>query len=450
MRSRSEREIARRLSERGEVEPPADLLARIQAEIPLKPLTIHAADAQEARAGRFRARQAWLIAASLLAMIGTGLFSLHVFEGKRELTAPRAAVERSARPAVPPPPPANAAAPPSRPLEQHLVENAVPAAGMPAKGKPEPPVEPRGEVAEGGVGGSPDMPEQNPTGAVAEPASPPPPSSSPASPKPLASAGSPVSAPQKTGAEPDRRENVANAEDAAPRAEAMTLKKELQTGLAEGGFIDAATSPRDDVGPQADASSLERERSAAAESRRFSARQPTDTPAGLAGGDGGAEVDASPSPPAEGAPSPFAAGERRRLLLFHRPERADPGSVEVEINPQVVARYRRVSVTGATLLYEVELKPGAGEAGAAAPVATLLGGARLRIADFAPSWAQATPGFRLAFLVAKLDELEKIPRGRRPRGDLAELLKGARTLAAELSGDRRAQELLGEVERLSP
>ncbi len=400
MRSRSEREIARRLSERGEVEPPADLLARIQAEIPQKPLTLQAADEEEARPGRFRARQAWLVAASLLAMIGTGLFSLHVFEGKRELAAPGMAVERSARPAVPPSPPADAAAPagpPSAQLEEHPAVSAAPGAGMPAKGRPELPVAPRGEVAGGVAGGSPDMTEANPTGAGAAPASPPslPPSPSPAVPKPLASAGASVSAPQDTVAEPDRRRDAAQAEEAAPRAKAMTLKKEMQSGRAA--------------------------------------------------------VDASPGlPAAEGTPSPFAGGERRRLLLFRLPEGTDSGSVEVELNPQVVARYRRVSVTGATLLYEVELQPGAGEAGAAVPVATLLGGARLTTADLAPSWAQATPGFRLAFLAAKLAELEKIPRERRPRGDLAELLRGARTLAAELPGDRRATELLGGVERLSP
>jgi hypothetical protein len=418
MRSRSEREIARRLSERGEVEPPADLLARIKAEIPLKPLTVQAAGAQEASLGGFRTRQAWLIAASLLAMIGTGLFSLHVFEGKRELTAPSAAP----------------AAPPSRQLEEHLAVRAAPAVGMPAKRKPEQRVESRGEVPGGGVGGSADRPEANSTGAIAAPASPPPlpPSPSPAAPKPLASAGTSVSAPQAPQdkvAEPDGGQDLAHAEEAAPRAKAMTLKKEMLVDLSNGGFIDAATSPRDEVGPQADASSPERARS------------------GLAGG---SEAGASSgSRAAEGAPSPFATGERL-LLLFRRSEGADAGKVEVEVNPQVVARYRRVSVTGATLLYEVELQRGARDAGAAAPVATLLGGARLRIADLAPSWEQATPGFRLAFLAAKLAELEKIPRGRRPRGDLAELLKDARTLAADLPGDRRAQELLGGVERLSP
>jgi hypothetical protein len=231
----------------------------------------------------------------------------------------------------------------------------------------------------------------------------------------------------------------------------MTLKKEMRADLADLGFIDAATSPSDRVEPRADASALGRARPAAAENLRSSARaarERTDTPAGLVGG---AKVDAARgSPAAEGAPSPFASSERRRLLLFRRPQEADAEAVEVELNPQVVARYRRVNVAGPVLLYEVELQPAAGAAGAAAPVATLLGGPRLRVADLAPAWEKASPDFRLAFLAAKLAELQELPRGSRPPGDLAELLKDARALAADLPGDPRAQELLGGAERLSP
>jgi hypothetical protein len=446
MRSRSEREIARRLAEHGEVEPPADLLGRLKAEIPLeiqaaRGLAPPGTDAQPARAGRFRARQAWLAAASLLAMIGTGLFSLHLFEGKRGAAVLGAAVEQSARPLAPASPPTALAAPAGPPplrLPERSAESAAPASAagkLPAVGKPVEPQEPRQDIPGGVAGGAPEISQGSPVGAQAESASPPAPS--PAPPQPLAA-------------------DAAEAAGAAPRAKAMTLKKEMRADLTDLGFIDAAASPRDRVEPRAGASALERARPAAAERRSsaWAAREPTDTPAGLVGG---AKVDAvRGSPAAEGAPSPFATSERRRLLLFRRPQGADAEAVEVELNPQVVARYRRVSVAGPVLLYEVELQPAAGAAGAGGvagggePVAALLGGARLRMADLAPSWGQATPGFRLAFLAAKLAELEKLPKGSRPLGDLAELLKDARTLAADLPGDPHAQELLGGAERLSP
>ncbi len=132
----------------------------------------------------------------------------------------------------------------------------------------------------------------------------------------------------------------------------------------------------------------------------------------------------------------------------------------MDFDPTVVARYRRVSA-GAVALYEIELQPaaaaeGAAGEGGAAVVATIPGGARLRLADLAGSWEEASAGFRLASLAAKLAELAELRPGARPRGELAELRRRARTLAAELPGDRRAAELLERidrverVERLSP
>jgi hypothetical protein len=164
----------------------------------------------------------------------------------------------------------------------------------------------------------------------------------------------------------------------------------------------------------------------------------------------------SASPAAEGAPSPFAAGDHRWLLLFRRPAAAAQGdaedrsgAVEVEFNPAVVAYHRRVNVAGAVLLYEVELRPAAEPRESSATVATLDGGARLRVSDLVPSWELASPGFRLASLAAKLTELEEMAPASRPRGDLAAVLTRARTLAGELPGNRPAAELLGRAERLS-
>jgi hypothetical protein len=128
---------------------------------------------------------------------------------------------------------------------------------------------------------------------------------------------------------------------------------------------------------------------------------------------------------------------------------SDVADVEMEFNPAVVSRYRRLSA-GTVVLYEVELRPAAGAAEAAAVVATLRGGARLRVGDLDPSWEQASPGFRLASLAARLAELAALRPGARPRVELAALRSRARSLAAELPGDRRAAELLVRIEQLSP
>ncbi len=69
----SEREVARRLrAERGGEEPPADLLARIEAEIP-PAITVSPRVAAAGGAARVVVRQRrWLIAASLVATLGAG------------------------------------------------------------------------------------------------------------------------------------------------------------------------------------------------------------------------------------------------------------------------------------------------------------------------------------------------------------------------------------------
>jgi Ca-activated chloride channel homolog len=82
--SMSEREVARNLAERPEIEPPPDLLERIKAEIPPELPAIRLAPPEgtlpfERRAAP-PARRLWLMAASLVAMVGAALFSLRVME----------------------------------------------------------------------------------------------------------------------------------------------------------------------------------------------------------------------------------------------------------------------------------------------------------------------------------------------------------------------------------
>ena len=79
MSQMSEREIARRLAERDDVEPPAGLLERIQSEIPAEIRIAPELQAgREERMGDMSTRQRWLIAASVVAAIGAGVFALQL------------------------------------------------------------------------------------------------------------------------------------------------------------------------------------------------------------------------------------------------------------------------------------------------------------------------------------------------------------------------------------
>jgi Ca-activated chloride channel homolog len=128
----TEREIARKLSEREDFEPPADLLERIKNEIPAAVTVGVQAPETEKEAG-MPFRQRWLIAASVIAMIGAGLVALQVGltplgEEEEAMTASRAqdgeepaggggtdvgriVLEPQSAPALPPPPAASQAAP---------------------------------------------------------------------------------------------------------------------------------------------------------------------------------------------------------------------------------------------------------------------------------------------------------------------------------------------------
>ncbi|HSF41433.1 MAG TPA: von Willebrand factor type A domain-containing protein [Thermoanaerobaculia bacterium] len=105
----TERDIARRLSEREDFEPPAGLLEKIKSEIPPSITVGKAIPA----ADRFRKetnlprRQRWLIAASITTVLGAGLLA---FQLSREMPSLEEAVsqessrEDQAKPAAPPAP----------------------------------------------------------------------------------------------------------------------------------------------------------------------------------------------------------------------------------------------------------------------------------------------------------------------------------------------------------
>jgi Ca-activated chloride channel homolog len=152
---------------------------------------------------------------------------------------------------------------------------------------------------------------------------------------------------------------------------------------------------------------------------------------------------------------------------------AKNAKVQVDFNPEVVASYRLLGYenrdiadarfrdetvdageVGAghsvTALYEVELKPGAPAEGL---IATLhlryktpeVGNVtetakKLRVADLAPSWEAASPGFRLASLVAELAEiLKQSPWAK--GSDLREVHRQAQVVSKELAQGKKAAQV---------
>jgi hypothetical protein len=147
---------------------------------------------------------------------------------------------------------------------------------------------------------------------------------------------------------------------------------------------------------------------------------------------------------AQGAPDPFGTARSRLLLFRLRGGAPLPAGarMEVELNPEVVARYREIGAgPGPSALYEVELKAEA----ASGRIATLhlrgVPGAEpeertLELPGLAASWEGASPGFRLAVLAAELAEsLKGHPWA---PADLGALARQIRAAAREVPGNPRA------------
>ena len=91
----SEREIARKLAEREDFEPPAGLLEKIKNEIP--PEISVGTETESERRSLMPSRQRWLIAASLILMVGAGLFALRV---RQQSAALESVIEPKSPPAA--------------------------------------------------------------------------------------------------------------------------------------------------------------------------------------------------------------------------------------------------------------------------------------------------------------------------------------------------------------
>ena len=116
----SERDIARKLAEREDLEPPAGLLDKIKSEIP-PTVAIGTGPSGPTRRSAMPTAQRWLIAASLIAAVGAGVFALRM-QREAPSMADMAAQEA---PAAAPRQESRAAAPEAVPESEPALEQAV-------------------------------------------------------------------------------------------------------------------------------------------------------------------------------------------------------------------------------------------------------------------------------------------------------------------------------------
>lgn len=450
----NEREIARKLAEREDFEPPAGLLEKIKGEIPPSiPIGTETPEAETP--SRPAPRQRWLMAASVVAMIGAGLLALQVrtpmapvaeTAGSKSLSRrmdqvrkvapggpPPAAllsspqeVEASRAVEAPPPPP-----PPPKPLSRSQSEElkALGYVSSPAEEGVEGGVE--GGVAGGVAGGAPGGVVGGVAGAPQEPA----PAVQPVQ-VPESAPAAPAPAPQ-AAAKQERRADAAD--NSSPRITGEMAMAEIEKPRPEIRQKSAGINPFKDTAAQR-LSTFETDSGTASYElvRRSLLQGKLPDPGAIRVGEVLNGFETGGVPPVEGAPTPFR-DSRYRLLCFRLPAGR---RVEVEFNPAVVARYRLLG-NGTSTLYEIDLRP---EAPRDSRVLTLRQGATERevtLSALAPSWEKASPGFRLTALAAELAEILKGDS----RAALAEVARQAREAGKDLAKGDRAAELPDLAER---
>ncbi len=415
----SEREIARKLAERGdELEPPAGLLEKIKSEIPPM-IPVGTGVPEIDRRPAMPPRQRWLIAASVVMVVGAGLLVLHRTEVPPVEETARAAVSLRApsprreaplsTPAAPPaarrsvlepaPAPQGAPAPKSLPPEEEKKLKSLSYVSPSVEGSV------RGGVAGGVEGGVPG----------AAPAAPP-----VAAPAPPAEAQ--VDKPVITAESPLLDERRAGTGTSQPSAGATVSQTELEK-------IPTARDPwtvlQSTPGVLTDRINVGGNESG--QQSRYvgpgTANQPRDTgtasynrvsksiaagklpdPAAVRVGEILNAFDTGGAPPVEGASTPFVHGPQYRLLRIHA---ASPA--QVSFNPSVVVRYRLIG-SGASVLYEIELRPDVSPQDALVAVLHLGNQVKaVTVAALDSPWDQASPGFRLSALAAEFAEILKSP-----------------------------------------
>lgn len=445
----NEREIARKLAEREELEPPAGLLEKIKSEIPPS-IPVGTETPEVETRSPVAPRQRWLMAASVVAMIGAGLLALQVrtpMAPVEETAGSKAFLQRADRDQTASPagtPPAVRVSPPREAEPSLGVEQATP----PPPPKPlsrqemdEPKslghVTPQGVAGgvEGGVvGGAPG----GAVGGAGAPREAEPPVQAVEAPESVAAPPPAAPAPQAPAKE-ERRADAADgsalrmADAAVATAESAKPAPEVRRKSAEANpFKDTATQRVSSFETDSGTASYELV-------RRLLPQGKLPDPGAIRVGEVLNGFEAGGVPPVEGAPTPFR-DSRYRLLCFRLPA---GNRVEVEFNPAVVARYRLLG-RGISTLYEIELRPEAPRDGRVLTLRLGVTEKAVFLSGLAASWEKASPGFRLAALVAEFAEVLK---GGSPRADLAEVARQARNARKGLPGSARASELADLVEK---
>ena len=486
-------EIARRLAERDDVEPPEGLLEKIKsdipAELPMVPVVPRVPEIGPRPTPP--KRRVWLMAASLAAAVCGGALGLWMMQNAE---IKKQAMEETARPQVPAstPTPALPPPPPPAPAAPAVPQEAVPSAPAEAPRLQEAPAPAAKEKAADlkalgdgrGEGGVPAVPKPVPP----PPAAPPPPPARAAAPRdePISvqaesqaasvpppvgipkgvvggvAGGSPVEEKDERRADQDKEQMkkgraLQDAQSTLRKTPAAKTDR-INAGGNEAGkqtrqlSAGAVAQPRLDVSGDAMAvvrQSLVEGRLPSPETVRV--EDFVNAYSSTAGK--GFLARSRPAVQADGMPNPFAAEEDGRLLRVTVPAAHD-ATVRVDFNPEVVVSWRRLgadrsqttattrgdSVTpgsGITVLYAVTLKP---ETQPSQPILTLHLGQTTRdlhAGELPLSWEKAAPDLRLVSLAA---ELAEVLRGSpwAQSTDLDDLVRRARRVAADLAGTPRA------------
>lgn len=440
----SEREIARKLAERDELEPPAGLLEKIKSEIP--PMIPAGTGVPEIdRRPSMPPRQRWLIAASLVAMAGAGLFALHVrmeVPPVEETARTAASLRQPAPPRVffPPPP----AVPPQRSFAQRLdVPDQAPAP-KPVPPKEQDALKPLGSVRQG----EEKVEGAAPGGVVGglaggEPASPPP-AAAPASPAALSELEARSDKKEAAAEAPARDEQrrsslIASGNENLPRSAAPAQEVAKPQAAARAKAVGAdpgwkVPSPSIiDLKTDAGTASYDLARRSLAAGR-------LPDPAAIRVGEILNAFDTGDAPLVEGASTPFVHGPQYRLLRLNT---SGISPVRVSFNSSTVVRYRLIG-SGVSALYEIELRPGESRRDAVVAVLHLgTGATAVTLSQLASPWDKASPGFRLEALAAEFAEILK-----GSPGDLSEIARQAVAAGKNLPESAKATELAEMVEQV--
>ncbi len=457
----SERDIARKLAERDELEPPAGLLEKIKGEIPPM-IPVGTGVPEPEKKNVLPPRQRWLIAASLVAMVGAGLFALRLRTDMAPVPEPARAIlgARGEEKGMVAPGTATPGAAPAEPLalRSEMQVNRLkeaPPSPKPLSEKEEKALRALGYVGSAKESAGGDVKGGAPGGVVGgapAPASPPPVAA------PLAAAQAPEKAKKDAPVQPLLDERRAESTDRINVGGNESGQQGMYAGPGGSAPARDASALQEVEAPQAAVAKAARTDSAwETPSSRFIALTPIPgtasyaaarlsllagrlpDPATVRTGEILNAFETEETPRVEGAPTPFVHGPRYRLLRVHP---TGARQARIRFDPAAVARYRVVG-TGLSALYEIELRS---EASQASQVATLRLGEIERavpLYELAPSWDKASPGFRLAALAAELAEVLK-----GGPGNPAEIARQAREVDKDLPESAKATELAEMAERV--